>query len=157
MNVAVRAEDARRIEVLASGLPLFHGAQLAVDITLRSALTSNGEPRPGSARADKETKYAELLVGDRCRFVVVALERGGRWSSEPIQFVESLASCRAREEQPTLVRPAFLAWRRQWARMISISCARAFATSLLAGPRALYAVAGADGETPDAVSLFCEA
>ena len=41
MNVAVRAEDERRIEVLASGLPLFDGAQLAVD-TLRSALTSNG-------------------------------------------------------------------------------------------------------------------
>ena len=37
MNVAVRAEDERRIEVLASGLPLFHGAQLALDITLRGA------------------------------------------------------------------------------------------------------------------------
>ena len=46
------------------------------------------------ARADKETKYAELLAGDRCRLVVVALETGGRWSSETIQFVESLASCR---------------------------------------------------------------
>ena len=135
MNVAVRAEDERRI-----GLPLFHGAQLAVDITLRSALTSNGEPRPGSARVDgnvcerarayKETKYAELLAGDRCRLVVVALETGSRWSSEAIQFVESLASSRARKEYATLVRPAFLAWRRRWARMISISCARAFATSL---------------------------
>ena len=164
MNVAVRAEDERRIEVLASGLPLFHGAQLAVDITSRNALTSNGEPRPGSARvdghvcerarADKETKYAELLVGDRCRLVVVALETGGRWSSEAIQFVESLASCRAWEEQPTLVRPAFLAWRRRWARMISISCARAFATSLLVGPRALHAVAGADGETPGARTVL---
>ena len=80
-------EDERRIEVLASGLPLFHGDQLAVDITLRGAVTSNGEPRPGSARvdgvcerarADKETKYAELLAGDLCRLVVVALERGGR-------------------------------------------------------------------------------
>ena len=95
-------------------LPLFHGAQLVVDITLRSALTSNGEPRPGSARvdgpvcetarADKETKYAELWAGDRCRLVVVALETGGKWSFEAIQFVESLASSRAREEQPTLVR-----------------------------------------------------
>ena len=76
MNVAVRAEDERRIEVLASGLPLFHGAQLAVDITFRSALACNGEPRPGAARvngsvckrarADKETKYTELLAGDRC-------------------------------------------------------------------------------------------
>ena len=45
MNVAVRADNVRRIDVLASGLPL----QLAVDITSQSALTSNGEPRPGSA------------------------------------------------------------------------------------------------------------
>ena len=167
MNVAVRAEDERRIEVLASGLPLFHGAQLAVDITLRSALACNGEPRPGAARvngsvcerarADKETKYAELLEGDRCRLVVVALETGGRWSSEAIQFVESLASSRAREEPPALAKPAFLAWRRRWARMISISCARAFATSLVAATRAMHAVAGTDGEAPDAVALFSEA
>ena len=71
MNVAVRAEDERRIEVLASGLPLFHGAQLALVINLRSALTSNGEPRPGSARvdgsvcerarADKETKIRRVV------------------------------------------------------------------------------------------------
>ena len=36
MNVLVRADDERCIEVLASGLPLFHGAQLAVDISLRA-------------------------------------------------------------------------------------------------------------------------
>ena len=42
MNVAVAAPDERAIEVLASGLPFRHGAQLAVDITLRSALTCCG-------------------------------------------------------------------------------------------------------------------
>ena len=30
------------------------------------------------ARAGKETKYAELLVGDRCRLVVVTLVNGGQ-------------------------------------------------------------------------------
>ena len=45
MNVAVHANDERAVEVLASGLPLFHGAQLAVDITLRCALTASGTPR----------------------------------------------------------------------------------------------------------------
>ena len=39
MNVTVRADDERVLEVLASGSPLHHGAQLAVDITLRSALS----------------------------------------------------------------------------------------------------------------------
>ena len=48
MNVAVPAADERAIEVLASGLPLFQGAQLAVDVTVRSALTAHGLPRSAS-------------------------------------------------------------------------------------------------------------
>ena len=50
MNVVVAATDEREIEVLASGLPLHHGAQLAVDITLRSALTRYGS---ACAQADR--------------------------------------------------------------------------------------------------------
>ena len=78
MNVAVRRDDERCIEVVVSGLPLYHDAQLAVDITMRSAVTRSGEARSGAARvdgivcmnarADEEQKYAEeLLAGDRCR------------------------------------------------------------------------------------------
>ena len=44
MNITVSATDERAIEVLAMGLPLHQGAQLAIDITLRSALTTTGEP-----------------------------------------------------------------------------------------------------------------
>ena len=90
MNVVVAAHDDRAIEVLATGLPLFFGAQLAVDITLRCTLATDGTAHPGAARVggavctgareDKETKYSELLRGHRCRLVVVALETGGRWS-----------------------------------------------------------------------------
>ena len=39
------------------------------------------------AREDKERTYSALLRGDRCRSVVVALETGGRWSEEVLQFV----------------------------------------------------------------------
>ena len=41
--------------------------------------------------------------------------------------------------------------------MLSISCAGAFATSLMAGPQTLHTVASADGRTPDAADLFGEA
>ena len=68
MNIAVRADDERCIEVVASGLPLFHGAQLAVDITLRCALTSRGEPRTGAAREDGITCVAILAQGDKFSF-----------------------------------------------------------------------------------------
>ena len=119
MNVAISANDERSIEVLASRLPLHHGSQLAVDITLRSALTAQGLPCPGAAsidgsvlhraRRDKERKYHELVEGERCRLIVVALETGGRWSSEAMDFVTDLANARARTDPPPLRGSAFFA------------------------------------------------
>ena len=49
MNLSVPATDERAIEVLASGLPINQGAQLAVDITVRSALTVGGRACPNAA------------------------------------------------------------------------------------------------------------
>ena len=110
MNLCVPTFDARAIEVLATGLPLHHGAQLAVDITLRSALGACGGARPNAshtdgavltvARRDKERKYHELLVSERCRLVVVAMETGGRWSNEATEFISCLAEAKAREAAP---------------------------------------------------------
>ena len=51
MNVTVPVDDDRAIEVL-SGLPMRHGAQLAIDITLRSATSANGLPRRNAAHRD---------------------------------------------------------------------------------------------------------
>ena len=98
--------DNRRIEVIANGLPLHHGAQLAVDTTLVSPLTSAGQPRQwrgdftaaalADARRAKERAYPELLRGGRCKLVVVALEVGGRWSTEAASFIRQLAQTRCR-------------------------------------------------------------
>ena len=51
-NVAVPADDDRTIEVRASGLPMQHGAQLAIDITLHSATSANGLPQRNAAHTD---------------------------------------------------------------------------------------------------------
>ena len=120
MNVTVPVEDEKAIEVLASGLPMLHGAQLAVYITLRRAASSDGWPKPNAgtrtgaalirARRDKETKYAELVAGNRCRLVVIALETGGRWSDKAI---DKLAGARAWEALPVLRWSVHLAWRRR--------------------------------------------
>jgi hypothetical protein len=165
MNVGVAAEDNRVIEVLASGLPCFHGAQLAVDITLRSAITADGEARPGAARedgvtliaarADKENKYAELVSSRRCRLVVFALETGGRWSDEAAEFTKLLAEGRAREAPPFLRKAASLAWNRRWTRLLSTACAVAFAASLLEPAAALEGLV-ADGTPPSLLTLFEE-
>ena len=51
MNVDVPVADARRIEVVANGLLLWHGPQLALDATIVSPLTLLGEAhvQPGCA------------------------------------------------------------------------------------------------------------
>lgn len=156
MNVSVSAGDEREIEVMASGLPLFGGAQLAIDITLRSVLTADGDAHAGAAsedgailvgaRREKEAKYAELLAGRRCRLVVMALETGGRWSEEAWEFLCLLARARARDAPARLRGAAALGWARRWSRMLAVSCANAVTTTLVASPRAL------DGQLVDGVA-----
>ena len=62
--------DTRRLEVVADGLPLHHGAQLAIDTTMVFPFRRDGVPRPRSmtvdgtslatARKRKERRYPEL-------------------------------------------------------------------------------------------------
>ena len=74
------------------------------------------------ARRDKERMYHELLVSERCRLVVVAMETGGRWSKEATDFISSLAEAKAREAAPILRGSAFFGWRKRWTRMLAVSC-----------------------------------
>ena len=101
------------------------------------------------ATVDKERKYTELLAGDRCRLVVVALETGGRWGNEAIQFINDLAAARSREAPPVMRRSAFLAWKKRWSRMIGISCGRVFANSLAAVANAPNTLVAWTGRCPD--------
>ena len=111
-----RAGDNSRLEVVVDGLPLYGGAQLAVDTTLVSTLKSDGEARRGAAdrdgvalaaaRRDKERTYPELVgPGARARLV------GGRWSEEAKIFVRLLARARARSEPRLMRRRVEQAWR----------------------------------------------
>ena len=76
MNISVQSRDERAIEVFAMGLPIQQGAQLAVDITLRSALTQTGS-HARTAQPRTEQRFSWLLEGDRCRLVVIGVETGG--------------------------------------------------------------------------------
>ena len=104
---APEATGARRLEVVADGLPLFGGAQLAVDTTL-SALHCDGSARPGAAHRDgvalevarrrKERTHPEMAPWSRCRLMVMANEVGGRWSPEALAFLRQLAKAKAHNE-----------------------------------------------------------
>ena len=73
--------DGRRLEIIADGLPLWRGAQLAVDTTLVSPIKADGTARRHAARRNfialeaarraKERKHPELAGrGGRARLVV---------------------------------------------------------------------------------------
>ena len=55
-------QDGRRLEVVAEGLPLFHGAQLATDTTLVSPVRRDGLPR---ARCEREDGAALAMARRR--------------------------------------------------------------------------------------------
>ena len=77
LNAPVDRLDDRRIEVIANGLPLWNGAQLAVDTTIVSPITRDAVPRSRrdlarpvallDARRQKERTYPELFRSSRCR------------------------------------------------------------------------------------------
>ena len=158
MNIAVAAGDERELEVLASGLPCRAGAQLAIDVTLRSPLTASGQPHAraavddgivaNSARADKVAKYPELVASRRCELIVLAIETSGRFSDETYAFLEELAYAKAREAAPVMRKSARLAWQRRWMRLLACTAARAWcqATTALAHQEGPH---GVDGSPPE--------
>ena len=92
MNIDVPVSDARCIEVVAHGLPLWHGAQLALDATIVSPVTRAGEPQPGAdtrpgaavhaaARRKRRQTYPELASARRARLVVIGVEVGVQLAS----------------------------------------------------------------------------
>ena len=86
MDLGVPITDGRRVEVVADGLPLFGGVQLAIDTTLVSTLHCDGSPRRGAAHTDgvtldavrrrKERTYPEF-VGPRSKARLVVLVKSG--------------------------------------------------------------------------------
>merc|ERR1712078_796363 len=134
-------DDQRRIEIIATGLPLFGGTQLAVDATLVSAVRSDGTAQPGAAKEDgkrlleagkrKRRKYPELLETQRCKLVVAAMEVGGRWSEEAWTFLELLAHAKARSAPALMRRSTEYCLLRRWSSMLAVAAQTAFAGTLL--------------------------
>ncbi len=145
------------LEVVANSLPLYGGAQLAVDTTLVSPIRRNGFPQPRAdtedgtrlrvARGRKETKYHELLQARRCRLVVLAMEVGGRWSEEATRFVQQLAKAKARTVPVLLRSSTQAAFFHRWTGLLDVAAQRAFAATFLELP--VDGAEAVDGELPD--------
>ena len=167
MNFDPPPADARAIEILAQGLPLYQGAQLAVDATLIVSLVGRdgtAHPHttttPGAAiaqatRRKRVSVYPEFEQQRRCRLIVVGLEVGGRWGQEAHTLLHRLAVAKARSVQQPLRAAAVGAHTRRWAALLSCAASHAFAASLLELP--LGAADHTDGDPPPLPDLLAEA
>ena len=123
--------DGRRLEIVATGLPVHRGLPLGVDATLVSPLHATGAPWPRAAEMDgvaiaraerdKRKTYPELLDSCAMRLVTVAAEVGGRMSADSRDLLRQLATARARSA-PLLVRAAARhSWFRRWTGMLIVA------------------------------------
>ena len=157
--------DRRHIEVVVTGLPMFHGTPVAVDATLISPLHADGTAWAGAAersgasfaRAEsvKAVTYPELVDSSVLRLVTTAAEIGGRLNRQSLDLLDAAAAGKAAEEPPVLRRQAARAWRARWVTMLSVAIQDATAATLVAeGARFLDA---AEGATPTAVDVWLDA
>ena len=165
LNLDEPVLDERRIEIVANGLPIWHGSQVAIDTTMVSPLHQNGIARP---RADqiggiaiqimssrKRHKYRAITQARRCRFVVFGVEVGGRWGEEALDLLRRLARSKARSAPPWMRASVGQAFAYRWSALISVAAHRALATSLLHLP--LTDALDVDDEHPDAGDVLTDA
>ena len=107
-------------------LPLFHGAQLAIDTTLVSPLGRGGLPLPRSGRSISGTREKEGEDLPRAHWAVrqsSAGEVGGRWSEETQAFLTHLAKAKAQSEAGPRQGQR---WVFRWRALLACSSAMAF-------------------------------
>ena len=115
MKVYLTVLDNRRLEVVVDGLPLFNGAQLAVDTTFVSPIRRDGVPRPRAHEVNgialKHARRDHIpRTRRRARLVVLAGEVGGRFSTETAQFLSDLAWAKTQGVSDLLRGRARSAW-----------------------------------------------
>ena len=142
--------------MIANGLPMFHGAQVAIDATIVSPVSCQGQPIGNSHRHDgaalrrahrkKCTRYAPLTAGRRCKLLVAAAEIGGRWNDEAYDFLVQLAKAKARGAPKVLRRALVHGWLRRWTGMIAYAVHDALAASLV--EETVSETIGTDGPEP---------
>ena len=138
LNLEIHPSDGRRIEVIANGLPLWGGKQIALDTTIISALTGKGIARGREAghalkeaAKKKQDTYAEVVESRRCHLLVMGFEVAGRWSEEGVAFVRSLAKAKAESSPKLLRKSAQILYFQRWTGLLACAVQNAFAASLL--------------------------
>ena len=156
----VRADDQRRLEIVATGLPLHRGVPLGVDCTMTAPLHADGSPWAHAATTDgvaiqrgeasKNRTYPELLNNSQLKLTTLACETGGRWSQTCGQVVRQLARAKARTAPEERQARVAAAWASRWWSLLAVAGRSALAGTLVDdAPLLLDGVDGAEPRWPD--------
>ena len=135
------APNNRRLEVVADGLFLFHGAQLVIDTMMVSPLSLTRVPHARcadidgaatmAARRRKQRRCPELAgEGGRALLVVLVCEVGGRFSKECRHFLRQMSKFKARDEPLLLQQRMRHARLHRWGSKLACSGARGLMPTL---------------------------
>ena len=148
--------DGRRLEVVATGLPIYRGVPLALDASVVAPLHADGSPWPHAAETDgvalaraeaaKRRAYPELLHSPVVRLVTVAAETGGRLNEAALDLLRQLAAARARTAPPLMRQSAQAVWLARWQGLVSVAVQDALAATLV--DDGVVLLDGADGGPP---------
>ena len=92
MDLGAPVHDSRRLKILAEGLPLYGGVQLAIDTTLVSTLIAMGPPTSAPLTL---TVLSLPVVRRRNQIGRPPREVAGRWVDETCRFLNLLAKTEA--------------------------------------------------------------
>ena len=121
VKIGVPNANDDRLKVVADGLPLFGGVQLAVDTTISQFGEMNQCPvqQTGMAwRKEAPHTLRSLAQGRELawRSWELGMEEGGRWFKEAQTFVQMLAKARVRSDHPC--------YSAKWSKREVASCSR---------------------------------
>ena len=161
LNVDAARQDERRIEVIANGLALWGGAQLAVDTTLVSPVTSAGAPRRSALPAlhplsRAKPRSAPTQSSDSLRDASLSSSLSSSVAAGALKLPPLSDFSRASARAPPRLPPAVpvSAFAARWSALLSFAAARAFAASLLSLP--LGGTTNVDGEPPLLSDILAE-
>ena len=139
--VGVSPVDGRRLEVVATGLPLHNGVPLGLDATIVSPLHMNGTPWPRAAtqngvalaraEAAKKRTYPEMVDSPVVRLVTIGIETGGRCSETTLDLLRRMAAARARSAPRVLQRAVSAGWAARWSSLLSVVVQDSLAATLV--------------------------
>ena len=86
------------------------------------------------ARVAQERIYPVFDGGGRSGLVVLGVESGGPWSTEPTAFIKALAKHKTIANPPLVRTAAAIAWTSRWSTLLAAAAMRPFACSFLTLP-----------------------